>query len=80
MMTSDIAGLSTGVYYERPEVWYEQLKLTLAKYECVAGPMPEIHTREGKALISYSGRTEGNIFFTWYQMSSGNWEIICYKS
>ncbi len=79
MLSHDIANLSTGSYYEQPQAWYNQLKLTLAQYECVPEAMPEIHTYQGKGFINYNGRFKGRIFFSWHKMSSGHLKIICYK-
>lgn len=79
MLSHDIADLSTGPYYESPKAWYEQLKLTLIKHKCTVGPMPDIHTHQGQDFIDYTGREEGRIFFTWYQMPSSRWEMVCYK-
>lgn len=82
MLSNDIASLSTGKYYKRVGEWYEMLKTTLEKYNCVLSEMPTIHTREGSAYIEFFcpfNKQEGVIYFTWYRMESGNWEIICYK-
>lgn len=79
MLSHHIADLSTGPYYEKPEVWYEQLTLTLKRHDCEPEGMPEIHTHSGQGYVKYNGREEGQIFFTWHRMPSNRWEIICYK-
>jgi len=81
-LSEEIATLSsgTGPYYERIEDWYEALKIILQKHECFPNILPEIHTNEGRGFVEFTGTRNGQIYFTWYKMPSGRFEVICYLS
>ena len=74
-LSEDVAGLSSGTYYKWPIDWYNLLVKTMSAHNMSVGPMPGIHTDEGRDHIEYDS---GQVFFTWYRMESGRYEIICY--
>ena len=72
-----ICELSSGTsnYYHNPHAWYCALADVLAPL--ILEPMPPIHTSAGHAHVKIKNFGE-TIYFTWYRMPSGNYEIICY--
>lgn len=78
---------STNTFYETPEACYRKLVKILTSFNRVLGPMPEIHEQQGGQSIHFknvvgklggNAPLEGYIFFGWYRMVSGNWEMTCY--
>jgi hypothetical protein len=73
---------SEAPYYGRVEEWFYPLKYSLQKVgvvilsECPTfGPDPE----GGDGYLSITnGKEDLYIFYTYYPMSSGRWEVVCY--
>lgn len=86
----DIASLSTGnacpsgraPYYEGIGDWWGALARTLKGHEyLICGGCPTIHTANGYAHLAFENAAKddmGRVWFSWYQMPSYRWEIICY--
>jgi hypothetical protein len=80
MLASEILDLGDKVYFDRVETWYKLLCQILEKHHCVPSPLPEIHTYKGRGFVEFTGRENGQVYFTWYKMPSGRYEIVCYRS
>jgi len=89
-----IASLSTGnsnptfaggraPHYDEVSHWFRCLcrVLTVGGYEPLSG-VPSVFNREGRDIVRFASVTdpsqEGRVWWTYYRMESGRWEIICY--
>lgn len=79
-LSSDIAKLGEKFYFDKVQSWYKQLCLILTEHKCEAGPLPDIHSDSGRGFVEFTGKHEGQVFFTWHKMPSGRYEVICYRS
>lgn len=79
MLSHELASIGVNFYFDEMADWYRELQWVLSKHECRPGPMPEIHCDKGNAFIEYEGKENGQIYFSWYKMPSGRWEVVCYK-
>lgn len=75
-----IAKLSTGPYYDEFSHWWEAARdvLTEDGYY-VMGDCPNIYVDAGRGYLNFCrDDIDANIFYTWYKMPSGRYEVICY--
>lgn len=80
LLSEKIASLGQNQYYDEIVDWYRELVHILSKNECHTEPLPDIHSDKGKGFIAFTGKEEGQVFFTWYKMPPGRFEIVCYRS
>ena len=71
---------SEAPYYGRVEEWFYPLKHALLGVGVVTmTECPQFGDREGQGYLQINnGKEDMNIFFCWYKMESGRWEIVCY--
>ena len=71
---------SEAPYYGRVEEWYYPLKDSLRRVGVIVlSEIPVLYQSEGDGrLVVTNGQEEMYVYFTYYQMQSGKWEIICY--
>jgi hypothetical protein len=80
MLSHEIAKVGVNFYFEEMADWYREIEYILSKHNCKPEPMPEIHTDKGSAFVEFNGKYEGQIYFTWYKMPTGRWEVVSYRS
>lgn len=80
MISHDVIALSEQWLFVSVQRWYEMLVEILKNHHCTAGPLPEIHTDKGRGFVEFTGRENGQVYFTWHKMPSGKYEIVCYRS
>jgi len=75
-----ISRFSTGTYYNRVEEWFYPLQFNLKQVGVtIMSECPQFPQNEGDGrLIINNGKEEMYIYFTFYKMESGRWEIINY--
>jgi hypothetical protein len=83
ILREKIAGLSSGVYYDEVYHWYSKLKDILVEQFGVAyiDDCPQIYNDEGRQVTNFTDpNTQMSycVFWTYFRMQSGRWEIICY--
>jgi len=78
----EVARLSTGTYYTQFAHWVGALGAVLDKHHLQLSIGIETpHNQEGRGmreLITPSEEVVGHMWFSYYRMESGNWEVICY--
>ncbi|MHC4301777.1 MAG: hypothetical protein ACYS7Y_31300 [Planctomycetota bacterium] len=68
-------------YYDTMKHWYDILCLVLHSQGVrPVTDVSHIHSDEGYDTMEYTGKKSGTIFFTWYRMTSGRLEIVCYDT
>ena len=82
ILREKIAGLSSGVYYDSIFQFFATLDGVLLANNCVMDPeYPQVYNDEGRNILKFNvGDQEFQVFWTYYRMQSGRWEIICYMT
>jgi hypothetical protein len=83
-MRQKVAETSTGEYYRSVASWWSLLEIVLGEFGYITQDVnfPQIHTDAGYSLLTIHPEDNPDqlayIWWSWYRMPSGNWEIICY--
>ena len=76
-----VAGLSTqgrGSYYRTPYQWYEKVATVLQENGLtLQSECPQFFNEQGRSALHIEG-VDSQVWFTYFRMASGNWEIIGY--
>ena len=77
-----IASMSSGCLYEEIYHWYSWLVDVLIQFGITSvDDYPQIHNDEGRQVTNFTDpNTQMSycVFWTYFRMQSGRWEIICY--
>jgi len=82
-----IAGLSSGRYYDSIYQWFDLMDQVVQSvcdgYHGVGCDCPQVYNDEGRGSLipivyNITGDPDLFVFWTYYRMPSGRWEIICY--
>jgi len=78
----EVAGLSSGRYYDEVSHWYNALLGIFDRYGCEAytSICPQVYNNDGSFHVCFddvNGKTR-SVYVTYHRMQSFRWEIICY--
>lgn len=81
-----IASLSSGRYYNQIADWFDLLDQVVQEVGCGEihlDDCPQVFNSEGNGIIRLPypfglGDSDLQVYWSWYRMPSGRWEIICY--
>lgn len=78
-LRNQIANLSSGRYYDQIFHWFDLVVKTAARFGLIIDEQdcPQVYNDSGSSMIRI-GDSELFIWWSWYKMPSGRWEIICY--
>lgn len=79
-LRDSIASLSSGRYYDEVYHWYSWLCDILRNFGITSvDDCPQIFNNEGRQVTRFmDGDVQKSVFWTYYRMQSGRWEIVCY--
>jgi hypothetical protein len=83
-MRKAVASTSTGEYYHSVASWFSLLEIVLGRFGYITQDenFPQVHTNEGYAILNIHPEDNPNevahVWWSWYRMPSGNWEVVCY--
>jgi hypothetical protein len=85
-LSCDVAEISTGGkngrYYDEISHWYCLLDNVVQNANCTMSvyEYPKVYNAEGRGLLEFVDDEYKvyQILWTYFRMSSGRWEIICY--
>ena len=76
-----IASLSSGSYYDEISHWFDLLDQVVQNYSdgllSLGRDCPQVYNDSGSSMLRI-GDSELFIWWSWYKMPSGRWEIVCY--
>lgn len=80
-LREEVASLSSGRYYDEISHWFDLLDQVVQNFSdgclTLGCDCPQVYNNSGSSMIRI-GDSELFVWWSWYRMPSGRWEIVCY--